>query len=113
MDYHRLQPNLLEKSIYTIIQAIFGGGGHGQGGQAQGGQGQGGEGQGQPAGQGGYNDNQGYTDQQQQQQPQPCEGEMGQFVQCALNSADVTECTVYLDHLKQCRDRVMEQYKTM
>jgi len=48
---------------------------------------------------------------QQEAQPQPCEGEMGQFVQCALNSSDVADCVGYLDMLKKCRDSVMAQYQ--
>merc|ERR1711973_702723 len=48
---------------------------------------------------------------QQEAQPQPCEGEMGQFVQCALNSSDVADCVGYLDMLKKCRDTVMAQYQ--
>ena len=39
---------------------------------------------------------------------------MAQFIQCALNeSNEITDCLGYLDSLKQCRDKVMEQYKMM
>merc|ERR1739848_245610 len=81
---------------HGMSQAIFGGGGSSQGGAPQGA----------PAAApaaGGHEaaPNQGAYGQQQAQQ-QPCEGEMGQFVQCALNSTDVADCTGYLDMLKQC-----------
>ena len=47
---------------------------------------------------------------QPQDQAQPCEGEMGQFVQCSLNSSEITDCLGYLDMLKQCRDKAMSQH---
>ena len=43
------------------------------------------------------------------QTQQPCEGEMGQFVQCALNSSYVEDCVGYLDMLKKCRENVLNQ----
>ena len=83
---------------------MFGGSnsGGGQGSQQQGNQ------------DSGYGDQSaGGAGQGQQQAPQPCEGEMGQFVQCALNSTEMTDCMGYLDTLKTCRDNVMQQYQSM
>jgi len=88
---------------HGLSQAIFGGG-----------QGHGGQGAPQAAPQGGQYGDQGYNQSgayaQPQQQAQPCEGEMGQFVQCAMNSENIEDCIGYLNTLKKCRDEVMARY---
>ena len=78
---------------------MFGGGGSGNSQQAQAPAGAPAGSSGDPAG----------TYGQPAPQAQPCEGEMGQFVQCALNSSEMTDCMGYLDMLKKCRDSAMSQ----
>merc|ERR1712138_191944 len=84
---------------HAISNAMFGGGS----GQAGGAPAAGGAApQGAAAPQGGYGE--------QAAQPQPCDGELGQFLQCSMNASDLNDCQQYMTMLKQCRDQVQQQY---
>merc|ERR1712131_465669 len=82
---------------HGLSNAIFGGG-------------SGGAPQAAPQAAGGYGgQEQGTYGQQAAAQPQPCEGEMGQFLQCSMNATDLNDCQAYMDMLKKCRDQIMQQ----
>merc|ERR1719378_1013476 len=86
---------------HGMSQMLFGG--NNQGGGAAPAQGQA------PPQQGAY-DQSGGTYGQQQQQAQPCEGEMANFLQCSLNVEDLNDCLAYKQQLLQCQEQMRNQY---
>merc|ERR1712157_496574 len=86
---------------HGMSQMLFGGGNQGGGAPAQGQA---------PPQQGSYDQSGGtYGAQQQQQQAQPCEGEMMNFLQCSLNVEDLNDCLTYKQQLMQCQEQMRSQ----